>query len=137
MKGRGFSTLYPEGMVRQGISAELIAARWRIAREEMDFFALESHQRARGGGCRSYALDCIARYPFGRRRDAQVERDEGLRRDTSLDRLAALKPAFEDEAAAGRFPDLNWSVTAGNSSQVTDGAAAMLIAEEVLARRLG
>jgi acetyl-CoA acyltransferase len=67
----------------------------------------------------------------------RIVSDEGPRRDTSLEKLAGLKPAFEDEAAAKRFPDIRWSVTAGNSSQVTDGASAVLIAEEGFARQLG
>ena len=66
-----------------------------------------------------------------------VERDEGLRRDTTIERLAVLRPAFADEAIKQRFPQIEWSVTAGNSSQVTDGAAAVLIVEEQVAARLG
>ncbi len=67
----------------------------------------------------------------------RVERDEGPRRDTSLEKLGGLRPAFEDAATSTRFPEIRWSVTAGNSSQVTDGAAAILIAEESVATRLG
>ena len=66
-----------------------------------------------------------------------VDRDEGPRRDTSQEKLASLKPAFEDASLAARFPDITWSVTAGNSSQVTDGAAAALIAAEGFAIRHG
>jgi acetyl-CoA acetyltransferase family protein len=124
--------------VRQGVSAELIAARWGIGREAMDTFALESHRRAvtaedRGATARAItpvdvpALDGLRR----------VERDEGPRRDSSLEKLGALRPAFEDAATGMRFPEIRWSVTAGNSSQVTDGAAALLIAEESVAVRLG
>ena len=67
-----------------------------------------------------------------------IERDEGPRRETSLEKLGALKPSFEDAAMAARFPEIRWSVTAGNASQVTDGASAMLIAEKrSVALRLG
>ncbi len=127
-EGPMFHARYPEGMVRQGISAELIAARWGISRDEMDAFALASHQRA------------IAAEPVTAGSIApvvEVTRDEGPRRDTSLERLASLKPAFEDAAAAARFPEISWSVTAGNSSQVTDGASALLIVEEGFAARHG
>jgi acetyl-CoA acyltransferase len=137
-EGPAFHRRYPEGLVRQGVSAELIAARWKIDREAMDQFALESHQRAVMAEDRGATAQAITPVDFpkadGLRR---VERDEGPRRDTSLERLAALKPAFEDAATAARFPEIRWSVTAGNSSQVTDGAAAVLIVEESVAARLG
>jgi acetyl-CoA acetyltransferase family protein len=138
-EGPAFHRRYPEGLVRQGVSAELIAARWAIGREEMDRFALESHRRslaaeARGVTARSIAPVEVPTSDGGVRR---VERDEGPRLDTSLEKLAALKPAFEDQAIAARFPEIRWGVTAGNSSQVTDGAAAALIAEESVAERLG
>jgi acetyl-CoA acyltransferase len=138
-EGPGFHARYPEGMVRQGISAELIAARWGIGREEMDRFALESHLKAaaaedRGLTGRSIVAVYVPRADGGVRR---VERDEGLRRDATIERLRALAPAFEDAEALARFSEIRWSVTAGNSSQVTDGAAAVLVVEEATAVRLG
>ena len=137
-EGPAFHRRYPEGLVRQGVSAELIAARWGIGREAMDAFALESHRRAIAAEERGATAQAITPVdipvPDGLRR---VERDEGPRRDSSLEKLGALRPAFEDAAMAARFPEIRWSVTAGNSSQVTDGAAAVLIAEESVAVRLG
>jgi acetyl-CoA acetyltransferase family protein len=138
-EGPLFHRRYPQGLVRQGISAELIAARWKISREEMDGFALASHQRAiaaEDAGLTSRTIAPVEAPTADRARKA-IATDEGPRRDTSVDKLLALKPAFEDEAAAARFPEIRWSVTAGNSSQVTDGAAAVLIAEEGFARRHG
>jgi acetyl-CoA acyltransferase len=137
-EGPAFHSRYPEGLVRQGVSAELIAARWGIGRQAMDAFALESHRRAisaedRGATARAITPVDICT-PDGLRR---VERDEGPRRESSLEKLSVLRPAFEDAATATRFPQIRWSVTAGNSSQVTDGAAAVLIAEESVAVRLG
>ena len=129
-EGPLFHARYPEGMVRQGVSAELIAARWGISREAMDRFAATSHQRAIAA--EDAGLTARSIVPVG-----LVERDEGPRRDTSFEKLSALKPAFEDDAALARFPQIRWSVTAGNSSQVTDGASAALIVEEGLAHRLG
>jgi acetyl-CoA acetyltransferase family protein len=119
---------YPDGMVSQGISAELIAARWGIPRRDLDAFSLRSHRLA----AEAEALIAADIEPAG-----DVRADEGIRRDTTLEKLAGLKPAFEDAAMAQRFPDISWSVTAGNSSQVTDGAGAMLLMEEGVARRLG
>lgn len=119
---------YPDGMVNQGISAELIAAKWGLSRAEMDGFALRSHQLA-AAATGTVAADIE---PLD-----GISADEGIRRDTSLEKLGGLKPAFEDAEIAARFPQIAWSVTAGNSSQVTDGAGAILIAEEATARRLG
>jgi len=119
---------YPDGMVNQGISAELIAAKWGIGRAAMDAFALRSHQRA--DAARAVVAGDIEALDG-------VSADEGIRADTSAAKLAALRPAYEDAALADRFPQIGWGVTAGNASQVTDGAGAMLIAEESVARRLG
>jgi acetyl-CoA acetyltransferase family protein len=137
-EGPAFHRRYPNGLVRQGIAAELIAARWGIRRDAMDVYALESHRLAIAAETRGVTARSIAPINVptmdGLRR---VERDEGPRSDASVDKLAALKPAFEDAAIAARFPEIRWGVTAGNSSQVTDGAAAGLITEESVAARLG
>ncbi|MCW2915312.1 MAG: 3-ketoacyl-CoA thiolase/acetyl-CoA acetyltransferase [Actinomycetia bacterium] len=118
---------YPEGLVGQGISAELIAAQWKITREEQDAFALESHRRA------------AAAWDHGEfsRELAWLSRDETVRPGTSLEALAGLKPAFYDPALEARFPEIGWHVTAGNSSPINDGAAAVLIMEAGVAARLG
>jgi acetyl-CoA acetyltransferase family protein len=120
---------YPGGLPHQGLSAELIVARFGLSREAMDAYALRSHRRAAAAEDRGEtARDIVA--------VGGVARDEGLRRDTSAERLAALEPAFRTEAAAARWPEIGWRVTAGNASQVSDGACAMLIAEEGAAARL-
>jgi acetyl-CoA acyltransferase len=124
---------YRDGFVHQGISAELIAARWGIDRGAQDTFAERSHRLAAGAEDEGTTSRDIA--PVDTAAGA-ILRDEGLRRDTSLEKLAALKPAFQDAETAKRYPELRWSVTAGNSSQVTDGAGAVLIAEEKTAQRL-
>ena len=120
---------YPAGLVHQGISAELIAARWGLAREELDAYALRSHRRAAAAEDRGlFARDIL---PID-----GASTDEGIRRTTSAEKLAALEPAFVDAETAARFPEIGWVVTAGNSSQVSDGASAMLIASEEAAQRL-
>ncbi|MGA8583786.1 MAG: acetyl-CoA C-acyltransferase [Roseiarcus sp.] len=137
-EGPAFHRRYPEGLVRQGVSAELIAARWGIGREAMDAFALESHRRAIAAEDRGATVRAIAPVEIATSEGLRsVERDEGPRRETSLEKLGALKPSFEDAGMAARFPEIRWSVTAGNASQVTDGASAVLIAEESVALRLG
>lgn len=124
---------YPAGMVNQGISAELIADKWRIDRESMDRFSVQSHVKA------SQAIPVVGRdiVPIKTDNGEVVFEDEGLRPDSSLDKLANLKPAFRSEEMQVRFPHLSWTITAGNSSQISDGASAMLIVEEKTAERLG
>ena len=121
---------YADGLVHQGISAELIAARWGLTRADLDAYALRSHRRAAAAEERGvFARDIL---PID-----GASTDEGIRRTTSAEKLAALKPAFVDAATAERFPEIDWVVTAGNSSQVSDGASALLIASEEAAQRLG
>ncbi len=143
--GPMFKSRYPQGLVRQGISAELIAARWELSREAQDAFALRSHRLAAaaedaGVTARSIVPVQVPARPGGPGEEGGfglAQRDEGLRRDSSMARLASLKPAFEAPAMKTRFPQIRWSVTAGNSSQLSDGAAAILIMEERVAARLG
>ncbi|MGW8202263.1 thiolase family protein [Sphingomonas bisphenolicum] len=131
--GTAFSRQYPD-MVGQGVAAELIAARWKISREEMDEYAVRSHQlaeAARASG--SLAKEIITiETPEGR-----VGEDETIRAATTVESLAQLKTPFANDALAARFPEVNWSVTAGNSSQITDGASVALIMSEATAHRLG
>jgi acetyl-CoA acyltransferase len=129
---------YPGGLVRQGISAELIAARWGLSRERLDAFALRSHTRAAVAEDQERSTRSIVPVRItGATGDRLVGRDEGIRRDTSLVRLAALRPAFYDPQIAKDYPEIEWRITAGNSSQVTDGAAAILLMEAGTAARLG
>jgi acetyl-CoA acetyltransferase family protein len=128
---------YPSGFVGQGISAELIASRWQISRDAMDQFSLESQQRAAGAEDAGISVRSIVPITVANENGPRLaDRDEGIRRDTTLQKLAALKPAFEDPEMLVRYPDIHWSITAGNSSQVSDGASAVLILEEGLAARL-
>ncbi|WP_124726985.1 thiolase family protein [Staphylospora marina] len=115
--------------VHQGISAERIAERYGISREEMDRFALESHRRAltaiRDGRFSREIMPMQGHDPDGK--EIMVRQDEGPRPDTSPERLAALKPVFQEGG----------NITAGNSSQMSDGAAAVLLMERRVAERLG
>ncbi|MER6081947.1 thiolase family protein [Streptomyces sp. NPDC013157] len=128
--GPGVAARYPEGLVPQGISAELIAAKWSISRAEMDAFAVSSHQKAAA----AWAAGLF---------DAQVApldgvaRDESVRPGTTAEVLAGLKPAYYDPGFAERFPQIEWNVTAGNASPVNDGASAVLITSAETAARLG
>jgi len=138
-EGPAFHQRYPRGLVRQGISAELIAARWGLSRADMDAFSLESHHRAAAAEDRGVTGAMLVPVKITSTDGTQriADKDDGLRRDTTLERLAGLKPSFENAAMAERFPEIRWSVTPGNSSQVMDGASAILIVEEATALRLG
>jgi acetyl-CoA acetyltransferase family protein len=127
--GPGVNARYaPEGgLVPQGISAELIADKWGITRDDMDAFGTRSQQLARQATDEGRFLGQII--PVLGADGAEMTIDEGLR-DTTLESLGQLKPAFRPEEEGGR-------VTAGNSSQITDGASAMLIMSEAKARQLG
>src|SRR6478735_3393237 len=119
---------YPN-LVPQGISAELIAEKWGLSREELDAFAVESHRRAARATDEGRFEHQIVPVPVTTDDGAELmTRDEGIRPDTSLERLATLKPAFKPDGGV---------ITAGNSSQITDGAAAVLITSEAVAVRLG
>jgi acetyl-CoA acyltransferase len=117
------------GLVPQGISAEIICDKWQLGRAELDQFSLSSHQKAaeatRKGWFGSEIVPLEIRHDDGGRET--VATDEGIRADASIEKLASLKPAFRED---GR-------ITAGNSSQITDGAAAVLVMEREKAKALG
>lgn len=133
-----FKERYPKGLVGQGISAELIAAKWGISRRDQDVFSLRSHQLAAAAEDAGITQRSIIPVSVPTADGPKlVSRDEGLRRETTLERLGQLKPAYENPGMAERFPQIHWSVTAGNASQISDGSAAALIMEEGLALKLG
>lgn len=140
-RGRGVAERYPEGLIPQGISAELIAQRWNLSRTELDAFAAESHQRAARawaeGRYDAEVAPLKAPAPDGSQELVQVSRDESVRPATTVEVLAGLRPAFRADEWEQRFPEIDWRVTAGNSSPVNDGAAAVLITSGDTARRLG
>jgi acetyl-CoA acyltransferase len=114
---------YP--ITHQGLSAEMIADQWGISREEMDALGLQSHQRAaaaQDAGAFDREITPVALSDGG-----TATRDEGIRRDPTLERLAALQPAFKPDG----------KVTAGSSSQISDGAAALLLTTPERAAALG
>ncbi|MYX37760.1 MULTISPECIES: thiolase family protein [Streptomycetaceae] len=128
--GPGVAARFPGGLVPQGISAELIAAKWSLSREAMDAFAAESHGRA-AAAWSAGAFDAEVAPLAG------LTTDESVRPKTTPEILAGLRPAFADPGFAERFPQIDWSVTAGNSSPVNDGASAVLITSSETAERLG
>jgi acetyl-CoA acyltransferase len=120
---------YPYEFVSQGVSAELIAERWKLSRKELDELSLESHRRAilaqeKGEFAREIApLDVTG--PDGQVRS--FAKDEGPRANTSLEKLASLPTVFKADGV----------IHAGNSSQISDGAAALLLASEAACKKYG
>jgi acetyl-CoA acyltransferase len=123
--GPRYSARYGEDFPSQGLGAEMIASRWSLSRARLDEFSLASHRKA-------------AAAQAGGRFDAQlapvlledgtmVGRDEGVRRDTSIEKLAALEPVFKTDGV----------VHAGNASQISDGAAVLLMTTSERAAALG
>ncbi|MCA1834277.1 MAG: acetyl-CoA C-acyltransferase [Actinomycetota bacterium] len=129
---------YEGGLVPQGISAEIISGRWGITREQVDAIGFRSQQLAKQATNEGRFQREIHPIKVAGENGATVlfDTDEGLR-DTTLEKLGSLKPAFFEESMSGRFPEIPWIVTAGNSSQITDGAAAMLITTPEKAKELG
>ena len=119
------------GLVGQGIGAEMIADQWGISREELDAFSVQSHQRAaratEEGRFENEIIPVPVRDDEGKDTDEIFAVDEGIRPDSSVETLANLKPAFKE----------NGKITAGNSSQITDGTSAVLIMSEEKANALG
>ena len=115
------------GLVGQGISAELIAEKWNISREELDAFGARSQEFAQRATREGRFQNEIV--PVLDAEGNMMTTDEGLR-ETTMEKLASLKPSFKPVEEGGR-------VTAGNSSQITDGATAVLIMSEQMAKKLG
>jgi acetyl-CoA acyltransferase len=131
---------YEGGLVPQGISEELIAARWDLDREDVDRYAAGSHQRAAAALAEGRLDAELLPTPIDRGEGREPElmtSDEGVRPQSSVETLANLPAAFTDASLEERFPELRWVVTAGNASQISDGAGAVLVMERQAAERLG
>jgi acetyl-CoA acetyltransferase family protein len=133
--GRPFGPLLTQryapagGLVPQGLAAERVAAGWGLSRQALDAYSLESHRRAAQATDEGrFAGEIVPVTVDTTTRKRQFQVDEGIRRDTSLEALAALKPAFVADGG---------TVTAGNASQLSDGAAAVLVMSEERAVALG
>ncbi len=128
---------YPDFYLNMGLATENVARKYEVTREEQDEFALRSHQRAAAAlDANKFADETVPLTVSVEELDAKgkkqhreivFDKDEGPRRDTSADALAKLKPAFH----------VKGTITAGNSSQMSDGAAAAIVMSEDRARELG
>ena len=119
----------------QGIGAEMIAARWKLSRDELDEFSARSHVRAsRAAADGLFEREIVpVTLPDGSRHVV----DETVRASTTAEGLGALPAVFRTDEFASRYPEIDWVITPGNSSPLTDGASAALIMSEERAAQLG
>lgn len=130
---------FTPGLVPQGISAELIAARWGLERDQLDEWSARSHRRAARATADGLLTEELVPVVADRGDGPTGEllnADEGVRADTTVEALARLQPAFADDHWRARFPGISGIVHAGNSSQLSDGAAALMVVEAGLASSL-
>jgi acetyl-CoA acetyltransferase family protein len=137
--GEKMTMRYEGKIVPQGISADLIATKWNITREDSDDFAARSHAKAaaatKAGHFQREIVPIKVQTEEG---EKLLEHDEGIRFELDREKMGTLAPAFQNDYFENLFPgELNWTVTAGNSSQISDGASAVLIASREKADELG
>jgi acetyl-CoA acyltransferase len=138
--GTGVAERYAPGLVSQGIAAELMAQRWGLTRHDLDAYAASSHHRAAAAAASGAYKGEIVPVAAGNQLGVGnfiVTEDETIRSGSTVETLAGLRPAFATDQARTRFPELDFAITAGNSSQITDGASAALIMTLARAQALG
>lgn len=129
---------YEGNLVPQGISAELVAADFGLTREQCDDLAFRSHKLAAEATEQGrFQSEIFPVKVEGESGPEVFEVDEGIRFNADREKMGTLQPAFYSEEMTKKFPEIRWSVTAANSSQITDGAAALLITTPEKAEELG
>lgn len=131
--GPGVTSRYSPGLVSQGVAAELVAAKFNISRAAQDEYSSRSHCLADAATAAFQREIVPVTAPDG----TVVSKDETPRPGTSTEKLAGLQAVFETPELSERFPQIDWSVTAGNSSQISDAASLVLLVSERKARELG
>lgn len=131
--GPSVTERYHPGLVSQGVAAELVAAKYGVSRTAQDEYAYRSHQLAHGAADQFQREISPVTTPDGQ----QVTQDETIRPETTTERLAGLKAVFETPELTQRFSEIDWSVTAGNASQISDAASLVLLVSDRKARELG
>jgi acetyl-CoA acyltransferase len=129
---------YEGNLVPQGISAELIAADYGLTRDQLDDFGHRSQTlAAKATKAGNFSNEIFPVKVEGESGPEVFEVDEGIRFEASREKMGQLKPAFFSEEMGKKFPEIQWVVTAANSSQITDGATAMMITTPEKAEQLG
>ncbi|MFW6773901.1 thiolase family protein [Nocardioides sp. CPCC 205120] len=124
-----------DDLVPQGVSAELVADKWGLSRHALDEYAARSHQLAATAAAAGGFDDEIV--PLTTPEGVVVGTDESIRPGTTVEKLAELRAVFGTDANRERLPHVDWKVTAGNASQITDGAGAVLVTSAARAAELG
>ena len=133
--GPRLAARYPDGLVGQGIAAERLAAAYGLTREELDAYAERSHALAAAtAAAGGFDAELV---PVTRAGTDAMTADETIRASTSAAGLAGLRPSYVDDEMAARFPEIDWRITPGNSSPLTDGASACLVMSAGRAAELG
>jgi acetyl-CoA acetyltransferase family protein len=132
--GPGVRSRFPD-LVPQGVSAELVADKWGLTRLQLDEYSARSHERAAAVAAAGGFDDEII--PVTTPEGTVVSSDESIRPGTTVEKLGTLKAAFGTDELRERFPAIDWKITAGNSSQITDGASALLVMSAEKAAALG
>ncbi len=132
--GAGVNRRYAPGLISQGVSAELIAAKWGLSRHDLDRYSADSHRRAATAQQSGHFDNEIIPVPVD---GSAATKDETIRGNSTPEKLGELAPSFAAEEWRRRYPEIDWKITAGNSSQITDGASALLIMSEDRAKALG
>lgn len=132
--GPSYLERYPDP-VSQGVAAERVAGKWGLTRRELDEYSARSHARA---------LEAFSQESFRKEivpiqtAAGVVNEDETIRPGTSADQLGQLKAVFENPQYSERFPEIKeWCITAGNASQISDGAAVVLVMSDTMVEKLG
>jgi len=129
---------YDGNLVPQGISAELLAADWDLGREELDDFGYRSHTLAGQATAEGrFRKEIFPVKIEGAEGSELFETDQGIRYPSDRAKMASLLSPFFNEEFAKQFPEIRWVVTAGNSSQITDGASWTILASEEAVRKHG
>ena len=134
LMGSALAQRYPQGWISQGVAAELVARKFGANREDLDRYAFESHRRAAAAAAAGHFDREIV--PVAVPGGAHTV-DETIRAATTVEGLGTLRASFHSEESVRRFPGLGWMITPGNSSPLTDAAAATLIMSEEKATALG
>lgn len=130
---------YPNGLVNQGAAAELVTKQWGLSKNDLNEFSAESHRRAAAASS-SGAFDreiLPVKVPDASGALTLFKTDETIRATTTAEGLSGLPASFRTEELTARFPEIEWNITPGNSSPLTDGASAALIMSEDRAKELG
>lgn len=124
-------------LVPQGVSAELVAQKWNISRAQLDEYSARSHELAASAASHGFFKHEIIPVTTPGPDSRVIIDDETIRAGTSVEKLSQLLPAFATDEYRELFPNIEWKVTAGNSSQISDGASALLLMSDERAAALG